>query len=518
MSVDVKELGVSVRRICQHVRERLETVGDGSLTVSEIAAGWTDVFGGDVFKVKNSFELGEEDAHRWMVQYGLDTLDEHGYVITNGTTWRLKNPGGKIVLHGTTLERRKSDEDFAEDHQRTLEDYDWIERRDKQLRRAWTRLVEQPDCTFTLKVFGAQGGAPKTKTFSIHQKAQAFALWSFDEFEKLADRIVKAGIHRPITVLGSEIIDGRHRAAICEALDIPVRVEMLQESISEVEIGLKIFTLNEAQTAKEQNTAKLGMRAIDWVGDTATAVKQWCRDAYVGQSLDSDGKQMCATLRTISGVPNPSRFRGLRWEEVVLELAGLTGISARSLQSLTGAVKKIDAAGQDAEAFREEIRAGRFPDIKAVEDASKERTGGVAQPKKKAAPAPIIPAPAPEEPELEDMEEDDVEDPFDMLRGASSKPAPEAPKPLSRQKREVAPHPASLSASEMSKSANKRLGDAITDALLTQTHLRLGRFGGTVKKPTSLEELELRANEAIEHLKDVISLIHEIREQERAAS
>lgn len=322
--------------LVMHVAMRLET-GSGPLTVEELAVG-LDPLGGDVFRVRENEKLGSDtEAIEWMMRYALFLLGDQ-VVVNSENRWLKVDPdkplkferktmrplvNGKLAFWDVTGERTQAQSIRARIEQAHLD-------------------MSDKAPTYSLRL----GKARKDEMFRVHPAALAFDLMPLDKFIELGMDLKDNGLTYPLLVVGDQIIDGHHRAAICSILEIPVKVVRLDEDTDELTIRRKAFSAN-VQRKDLPSKAKIAQLVAEWFLEAAGEIAQ----ANVSRTTAESNRRRaakpnpdCVDSHELDAVepvdpweddsPIPveelDRFKGKRKEQIAIELAGASGVIGES--------------------------------------------------------------------------------------------------------------------------------------------------------------------------------------------
>jgi hypothetical protein len=193
----------------RHVVTELVAADGAGLTPEEIARTF-DPFLPDLGRIRhNEGCKTDTEAKHWLMQTALDVLGKS--VTDTGTEgrYRLAVPIEKVKwgrrrIH--PIPRGAEADAINAEH---------------QIRIAYGRL--KTGAAFSVQVESARGSV-KERRLKQHPLSLLFPLMPEKEFVNLVDDVRENGIQVPIHVLDDEILDGRHRAAVAVAIDVPIRV------------------------------------------------------------------------------------------------------------------------------------------------------------------------------------------------------------------------------------------------------------------------------------------------------
>jgi len=197
----------------------------------------------------------EYDARRWLIRRALAELGDQ--VAEDGDGWRLAVPFEALRFRGRKLYRTVAED--ADDEQRAI-------------RAAYRGLADER--AFGVTVVGGRG-ATRQAQLTLHPLARAIPQMTEDEFAELAADVKAHGVKVPVEVMGSQVIDGRHRVAVAEALRVPVRLRDFEGT--EDEARHHIVSMNVRR--RHLNTAQRGLIVIEVFLPEAEAEAEARREA-----------------------------------------------------------------------------------------------------------------------------------------------------------------------------------------------------------------------------------------------
>lgn len=178
-------------------------------------------------------DMYPDTSYRGLTEDLLDQLNASNLVAREDGQWRvtakLLNNLGKPLSIIPKPADHKGTFYLKEDRERV--NTNQFEAREKnsaehQLRNIYNEL--QSDRPFHVKLQKGRG-APVLTRLTLHPLAHSLPKLKEREFVALGRNIRQYGVLMPIKLLGGQVVDGRHRAAIASALDIPVRADEIGE-------------------------------------------------------------------------------------------------------------------------------------------------------------------------------------------------------------------------------------------------------------------------------------------------
>lgn len=216
----------------RHVATELDRAAPAALSIAELAASYSHSNPGDLARIKLHEHRGSDDeAITYLIERATGALAYQGktkrsrqQLVSNGDGWRLAIPFEELRYEGERLIRRvETDESDVQ----------------RALRAAYNGL--RADRAVQVVVQGARGGLTE-KRLELHPLARAIPQIPEEEFFELAGDIRRNGVELPITLWNGEILDGRHRAAVASALQVPIKISEVEGD--EARARARVLSLN----------------------------------------------------------------------------------------------------------------------------------------------------------------------------------------------------------------------------------------------------------------------------------
>jgi hypothetical protein len=295
-----------------------------------MTASYQHTIAGDLARIRwNEGVTSDYEARAWLIRKAIQELGDRVTADENGG-YRLAKPLDQIRYKHKSIHRSVRAGEEGE----------------KEILRAAYHNLNKLTNLRPFKVTVATARSTREAELTLHPLAHAIPRMSEKEFAELAKDVRDNGVKLPITVMGSKVIDGRHRLAVASALDVPVRVQ--EFTGSEDEARRHIVSLNLIRRNLTMAQRVLIVRQVLLPEAKAEADKH--RQETQGRP-SNDPAKLSADLRSDSDGQKASQIAAER-------SAGLA--NARSIELM----KDVD----DAPQTQERIRSG---EIKSAAEAAR---------------------------------------------------------------------------------------------------------------------------------------------------
>jgi ParB/Sulfiredoxin domain len=210
----------------RHVATEMDRVGsDGPApSIAAMTATYQHTITGDLARIRqHEGAPNDYEARLWLISRAVEELGRQVTSDGNGG-FRLAKPFSELKYQGRKV--RPAVRAGEESEKETL--------------RATYHNLEKELRPFRVTV--ATNRSTREADLTLHPLAHAIPRMSEKEFDELAADVKANGVKLPITVMGSKVIDGRHRLAVASALKVPVRT--VEFAGSEDEARRHIVSLN----------------------------------------------------------------------------------------------------------------------------------------------------------------------------------------------------------------------------------------------------------------------------------
>jgi hypothetical protein len=149
---------------------------------------------------------------------------------------------------------------------------------------------------------------PKVKTsdyppYPLHPITDDYDDFTADELEALRRSLKKTGLIQPVVIWHDQIVDGRHRAQLCQELGIVVRYQVIHDDCTEEKMRGYVAALNEHRRARTRPLTTAEKR--ERIAGALEANSSLSSNA-LAKKLGVSDKTVTAA-RTLFGNPNKDR-------------------------------------------------------------------------------------------------------------------------------------------------------------------------------------------------------------------
>jgi ParB-like chromosome segregation protein Spo0J len=201
----------------RHVATELDRAAPAALSVSEMAKTYTHPNPGDMARVRSAYVGEQGDVSRWFIETAIGELG-HRIASDGNGGYHLVVPLGKMKYTpggGRSQRLVKAERERDE----TLDNDALADESTRQEARAAMYVIRNDDRPFTVMV------GKRERKLRLHKLAKALPLMGEDEFAAFIADVRAHGVLKPVLVIGDEVLDGRHRVAAADLLNVAVRLE-----------------------------------------------------------------------------------------------------------------------------------------------------------------------------------------------------------------------------------------------------------------------------------------------------
>lgn len=313
----------------RHVVTRLEETP--GMTVAALAATYHHPIPTDLIRVREAERV--EDAETFLMERALQRLGKQ--VVADGDGYRLAVPFEKLRYDGRPIHRT-----FVRDESDVL----------RSIRASYASLVEQRK--FHVVIRGGRG-AEKEVELRLHPLAQAIPAMPRGEFEEMAADVRKQGVINPIWLYQGQVLDGRHRVALADALKVPIMTPLEFEGTDD---EARAHVISQNVHRRMLTTAQRGQIVLELFLPQAEAAAR-------ARQRDSGGDQRSPDRSPPTGGNRSAGVEAI--EQAVQDSGGLATV--RTVQRM--------APVRDAPETKERVRRGEIKTATAARKAAQEELG-----------------------------------------------------------------------------------------------------------------------------------------------